>query len=167
MEVVEADIFNLFIVVVEVAERMNFVVVAFGGDVPKRQSAVVASCNNLSMFIGVPLQTVAFMIMAGKDNFGVDFDSASFEHNFVKDMDFPFRSPSGDQISFLGVVSDFIDLSVVLDLMLDNDHLFNGLVVFLDGLVGFDGFYIARYVLYLYNFFMYCWLGRYTLAIFR
>ena len=78
--------------------------------------------------------------MPCKDNFGVDFDSASFEHNLVEDMNFPFRSSGGNQIGFLGVVSYFIDLSIVLNLMLNNDHLFNGLVIFLDGLVGFDIF---------------------------
>ena len=82
--------------------------------------------------------------MPCKDNFGVDFYSASFEHNLVEDMNFPSSSSSGKQIGFLGVVSDFIDLSVVLDFMLDNDHLFDRLVIFLDGLVGFDGLWMTR-----------------------
>ena len=36
MEMVKADIFDLFLVVAEVAKRMNFIAVAFGGDVPER-----------------------------------------------------------------------------------------------------------------------------------
>ena len=36
VEVIEADIFDLFFVVAEVAERMNFIAVAFGGNVPER-----------------------------------------------------------------------------------------------------------------------------------
>jgi hypothetical protein len=55
VELIVADIFYLFLVMVEVTKRMDFIVFFFGGNVPKGEFAIIASGYDMAMFVGVPL----------------------------------------------------------------------------------------------------------------
>ena len=55
MELVVADLFDLLVMEVEVAERFDSVVLFFGCDVPESQFGVVAASDYRALFVRVPL----------------------------------------------------------------------------------------------------------------
>lgn len=56
MELVVAEVFNLFVVEAEVGEGTDLVALVPAADVPNRQLSIVAACNYLALLVGVPLK---------------------------------------------------------------------------------------------------------------
>lgn len=64
MELIETYFFDFFIVEVEVGEWSGLVALGLAGNVPDGQLPVVASSDNLSFLMGVPLERVAFRLVS-------------------------------------------------------------------------------------------------------
>jgi hypothetical protein len=60
--------------------------------------------------------------MAHEHDGWVDFDFACLEGGLVEDVNLTLWSTGGYQVGLFGVVLDSVDLTIVLDLMLHDDH---------------------------------------------
>ena len=82
------DIFNLFVMEIEVTQRSDSVVLLFRTNIPKSQFRIIASSNYKSFFIRIPLKRVALCFMASQNYWRLNCIVFRFEFSFVKDMNF-------------------------------------------------------------------------------
>lgn len=68
MEFIKTNVLNLFIVEVEECQRADLIVFLSASDVPNGEFAIIASSNNLPLFVRTPLERITFCLMARQNH---------------------------------------------------------------------------------------------------
>lgn len=138
MKLIVTHVFNLFLVIVEVAQRTDSILLFSCRNVPEGQLTIITSSNNMTISIRIPLDRIAFSLMSHQHNRRSNFHPTAFEGHLIENVNFAERSPGGNQIGLLWMMLNSVHFPIVLHLMLNHYFVLHHPLVFLNRLISLN-----------------------------